>query len=62
MFEAFLLGIGLLLLTAAAFAIGWRSAQAHALKQDIDFFNGYNFDDMFSDTPIGDRLGRKYDA
>jgi len=62
MIEMITLGFLVMVITATSYVLGWRAAQNHQLQQDIDFFNDYNFDDMFSDTPIGDQLGRKYDV
>jgi hypothetical protein len=46
--------------TVGSFGYGYWLANKHRELSDRDFFRQIAFDDLLSETPIADRLDRKY--
>lgn len=48
--------------TLGSIYIGWKLHEAWAVKDNATFFNSFTYDELLSDTPIADRLARKYNV
>ena len=42
--------------------LGWKLHEEYVERDNAAFFNNFNYEELMSETPIGDFLRRKHDV